>query len=336
MVTYFWGRPMIDTHISQCHQRIAMVLCGIVVFSCSVLVHADESESLKQRFFQEAPRAWEEYGAYAQRLQGTAKRTITIDGKIHSIMHVEWKSNPRCKMALAQELLARDPIGEVFVFNARYGFNLKRKNSDAPWILTELQVGASHVGPKGWDEFPALRLCINAHLYELPELIRLPNFRVVGVRTVQQDGLELCQIQFGSKQADGILLLDPHRFWVLRQSSISEKNSDQVITAKQEIELRNPTAKYPIPKHWLLSKEFSNGPNGGKSDARVVEEFDVKELSAPPDDSEFTLTAFGLPEPMGIPTPAKSHAYLWIALAAVGAVTLAVLFRWMALRSRKA
>jgi hypothetical protein len=239
-------------------------------------------------------------------------------------------------MVLSQSQLTEDSSGEVLAFNPRYGFNLKRKSNETPWLLADLQMGKSRPGPKGWDDFAIFRLCISTQLYELPDLIRLPNFRVVHASMAQEGGLELCQIKFESKLTDGVLHLDPNRLWTVHHSSVRERSSDQIILARQEIELRDPTGKYPIPKRWILHKEFTNGPNVGKSASQVIEEFDVKELAEPPDDDEFTLSAFGLPEPMGMPAPAKSHTYLWIALAAGGAVALALLFRWLGLRSRKA
>lgn len=326
---------MINKHAMQYLPRRAVVFCGICLLHGSVAARADESEILTQRFFQEAPHAWEDYGSYVERLQGTRERTITIDGKVRSITRIEYKSNPRCKLVLTQSLNTEDSLGEIFAFNPRYGFNLKRKTNDVPWMLADLQIGTSRVGPMGWERFPALRLCIDAQPYELPELIRLPEFRIVRAALIQHSGLELCQITFDSKETDGFLVLDPNRFWTIHQSKLRTTNSNAIIISRQEIELRDRGAKYPVPKHRLLNKEFANGPKPGKSEAKVEEELDVKELSMLPDDNQFTLSAFGLPEPMGMQAPSRSHAYLWIASAAVGAAAIAMLFRWLTLRSRK-
>lgn len=320
---------MIDINASWCSQRNAFVLCGLFLIFCSPSVRADESETLKQRFFAEAPRAWGEYRSYAGRLQGASERTITIEGKISSIRHLEYKSNPRCKMVLTQPLFGEELVGEVFVFNPQYAFSLKRKAKDAPWVLVELNVGTTRVGPDGWADFPASCLCIHAQLYELRELIRLPSFRVVRASAVQDAGRELCRIDFESKQTDGVLLLDPNRSWTLHHSSVREKSANQPSVATQDFEVRDPAANYPILKRWLLHKEITNGPKPGKSVAQVVEEFDLKEPSTPPEDNEFTLAAFGLPEPLGVKPIPASRNWVWLLAAAVAAAAVALSFAWL-------
>ncbi len=327
---------MIDIGSWWCSQRLPFVLYGMLLFFCSDAVRAaDDAETLKQRFFADAPRAWEEYRSYASLFQVKTKRTVTIDGKITSVRHYEYKSNPHCKMVLTQPLLGKDLAGEVLAFNPHYAFNLKRKDNEAEWILAELVVGSSRIGPDGWADFPALCLCIHAQLYELRDLIRLADFRVVRASTVQDSGLDLCQIHFESKETDGVLLLDPNRFWTLHHSSVREKSSNQEILAIQDFELRDPAADYPILKRWLLRKEFTNGSKPGKSVAQVVEEFDVKEPSTPPEDNEFTLSAFGLPEPIGAPPLPRSRNWLWLLTAALSATGLAILFAWLKRRHTK-
>src|SRR5262249_483433 len=61
-----------------------------------------------------------------------------------------------------------------------------------------------------------------------------------------------------------------------------------------------------------------------------TEDYDLHEVD-PPDD-EFTLTAFGLPEPVGMETKRSSRAYLWFGLAPAGALALGYLLRRAARR----
>lgn len=53
-----------------------------------------------------------------------------------------------------------------------------------------------------------------------------------------------------------------------------------------------------------------------------------------PSDEEFRLSHYGLPEPMGVPKPAPpSRAWLWVLVAAISAVALAILFAWLKRRA---
>jgi hypothetical protein len=60
-------------------------------------------------------------------------------------------------------------------------------------------------------------------------------------------------------------------------------------------------------------------------------EYDLRE-SPMPEDEEFTLTAYGLPEPLGISLPTRSRAWLWFALAGLAALGAGFLFRRIAPR----
>jgi hypothetical protein len=326
---------MTCVHGLWCWQRNTIAWWGILVFIIPISVRADDSEKLKNRFLDEAPQAWGEYQVYAERLQGTVETTVTIKGTVKSNTRIEYKSNPHCKMVLPQSLLPRRPAGEVRAFNPLYGFSLKRKARDEPWVLTDLQMGGCCESLKTGEDFTLLRLCISTQLYELPKLVRLPNYRVVHASTTQRGGIELCQIDFKSGQTDGILLLDPNRFWTVHHCTIREQSSDQVIVAKHDMEVRDPTAKYPIPKRWTLYKELTD-PKNGKRDAEVVIEFDLKEVSTPPDDKEFTLSAFGLREPMGVKSPDPPRTWLWLLAAALAAAALASLFAWLKRRRSRA
>ena len=53
-------------------------LYGVFLVIFSVPLWAEESSPLKDRFLKEAPSAWEEYRAYADRLQGTTEDVCVL------------------------------------------------------------------------------------------------------------------------------------------------------------------------------------------------------------------------------------------------------------------
>lgn len=315
-----------------------MSLYGLIVFALPSVLYADDSERLKAQFLDEGPRAWEEYRGYTNRLQGTFVSKWTVNGKIHTSFRLGFKSNPHCKMVSELEPLHGSPAEDVHAFNSFYAFDLKRKSTHDPWVMTDLRMGEFQGTNAKWEDFTPLRWCILVRgMYELPGLVRLPNFHVISASKVRKNEIDLCQIDFESKKGSGTLLLDPTHFWTLRHCNIRVTSSSGPITdlkQEQDTELRDVAAKYPIPKHCTIDKEWKTA-KGELTQAHAVIDFDLKEASEPPEDKEFTLSAFGLPEPIGVAAPEKSHTYLWIALSAIGAVALAVFFRWMARRTRK-
>jgi hypothetical protein len=52
-------------------------------------------------------------------------------------------------------------------------------------------------------------------------------------------------------------------------------------------------------------------------------------------DEEFTLSAFGLPEPVGVVWEKRTPVYVWLLVAAGVLLTLAVFLRWLARRLRR-
>ncbi len=310
-------------------RRVASATCALLVFLVPVSLRADKAETWKERFLTDAPRAWEEYRAFTDRLQGTVEVTIVNTGAVSTHSRLEFKRNLHCKMALVQSLLPGQPRGELHAFNPLYGFALTRRTGDAPWVLGDLQMGVFK--SPFTDDWRVLRSCIVASGVELSELVNLPIFRVLRAGAVQQDGRELCRIDFetqgqppGGNDPRGTLWLDPQRCWTLRHCTLHRHHPGSVESTVDR-EVRATSAKYPIPVR-CEEKTHILYPQSGNKDGEWVDEFNLREVSPLPGDEEFTLSAFGLPEPMGVKPPERSRAWLWLLVAAAGLAALAVLF----------
>jgi hypothetical protein len=113
---------------------------------------------------------------------------------------------------------------------------------------------------------------------------------------------------------------------------LNEKTLAGVGTEKISNELKE--APGPVP---LLNKAHSveewTLTDGKKMTIRSDIEFKVSRPAREPADEEFRLTAFGLPEPVGIAMPKRpTPRYVWFLIAAAGLGVLAVLFRVLARR----
>jgi hypothetical protein len=321
------------------HPRWTLALCWIGMLSLPSL-RADDPETWKKRFLDEAPPAWEEYRAFAQRLQGTRVTTVTKEGKVRSGEQFQIKHNAWCKLVLRQELGPERLGGEVFAFNPVYGFELKRKTGDAPWVLADLQMGEYH--SRIMDEYwPRSTVCTLAAQFQLSEILQLPNFRVVAAGAVQRDGRELCRIDFESKgktelgttDARGTLWLDPERCWTVCKCTLHQHHPGLAESTMNTEVIATP-AKYPIPIRYTHNTEALYSQTGKRNSA-LVTEFDLKEVSPLPGDEEFTLSAFGLPEPVGVKPPQRPRAWLWLLAAAAGLAALAVLFAGLKRRAAR-
>jgi hypothetical protein len=296
---------------------------------------AQSSPDLEARFLTEAPQGWQDYREFAERLQGSVVITTKDHGKIIFQRRAEFRSNPKCRMLVFQYLEPkRDET--VYAFNSAYEFSIRRKSNDAPWLLTHLEVGKKSMQEKGvlHEEWGVLTFLLNGGGLDVLELVRDQNFRVVSATSVNQDGAELIKIQYARPQPlategprsmaptiqSGTLLLDPNHFWTNRSSLANRAIRDGNQTLQLKFQLRDVSSRYPIPLR--LTQTFENTVEGRKVAQTTELDFDLKELSRLPREEVFRLSAFGLPEPMGVPALSRSYTWLWIILA--GFVLLAL------------
>lgn len=330
-------------------QALTLPLWGLLAVAWVDPVRAVSPEQLEARFREEAPGAWEQYQAYADQLQGSEVGTRTVQNKPYSTSRLEFKSNKQGRLMLSQSGSPGASSGTLRAFNALYGFTLTRKAADAPWALRNVRRGDNRYDPKDWENngWTALYGCVSVGGDRLGDLIRQSTFRVLRAGTVGRDGRELAEIEFDNAHRwstvpyvgiqGGTLLLDPDRFWTLRSFTLRLRNGDGDSICKGEYELRDPAAKYPVPKRSVLLVDMPQPKESGKEGrlvTSVVIESDLEVASHAPADEEFTLSAFGLPEPQGVTWPTPTRWYLWFIAAGVCSLAVGGFF-WHRVRARK-
>jgi hypothetical protein len=80
---------------------------------------------------------------------------------------------------------------------------------------------------------------------------------------------------------------------------------------------------FPIHKRLVLVSRVVRSPEKS-DDYEKTYEFDFREGDVP--ESDFTLAAFGLPEPLGMAIPKKSRWYLWFIAGGVGCLLVGFFF----------
>src|SRR5262249_45691556 len=120
---------------------------------------------------------------------------------------------------------------------------------------------------------------------------------------------------------EGILLLDPDRFWCRRSADYtvtftSDPNFKRGTAKLHALVIRETLGSLPIPQLCRNEREFfADGNDKVKMSFRA--EFDLHLPSSLPKDEEFTLTAFGLPEPAGLEWKRPTPWYLWLGLVGI-------------------
>lgn len=341
-----------------CFFLVGVGLLGWVAYcysSCemtrSTCVAQEENEPTR-RFLAEAPQGWQRYLTFAQRLQMTA--TATRTGVDNGKPLVTTRFRTECKQATnsavrVQFSLEAKTDGEVIGSNPSYTFTLKRRTAERGWILVDLKFGKQ---AKGRDEdhksiHDDVRWhvcgCLTLWNLWLPDLIGDADFKITSVRPQIVGGLELVRVDFDyPKRADnyprpgalritgGWMLLDAQHDWILREYEVFH------MTRERSLIHRRFEFKEGSDRHLLATHSKTNIKGKEKESFDIISEADIQTEERPDLPSrEFTLSAFGLPEPKGIVwEDGGSPWYLWF--TAVGILCLcAGALLWRRVRRRK-
>lgn len=136
------------------------------------------------------------------------------------------------------------------------------------------------------------------------------------------------------------MYLDPNRSWCLRQVKEAEKIFWNGVLYRTmdwdwQYEVMDHPSGFPIIQRYTATYDGVYQKDNRKSRGDIRAEYQLEVDDGVPT-SEFTLSAFGLPEPMGVKPLPKSHAWLWLLMAAITAAALAILFSWLKRRRTKA
>jgi hypothetical protein len=308
---------------------------------------AQESPSWAERLRSEGLVAWD--GVLADRLpvQGTLHVTrhfVTRTSEIES----EVKANSEC--ALYIDRRGKDTPTEVFGYNPRYAFRL-RSHADHGWAVVSVHLGdastdpaalniRSHVDP--YKKMSGYGFRIPHGLESLATYVRAPTTRVVSVTPMTWKGGEVVEVKLAITPATkkdeirGITSLhDPSKQWRSLRTVVTGRREGE--GGADDFELTTDYEYAPGPDSIVTSAnelQTWKGADGKSIPVKVERAFNLKRLKILPDTSEFTLSAFGLPEPVGIEWPRRRSGWVWLAWAGAGCVVITLGF--VALRRRAA
>lgn len=288
----------------------------------------DDAE-LRDRFVTEAPKRWQEYQIFIKSLQGSGRfdREDFIPRKgISNRRSFGYKQAADCALLMIQQESEKNTRCEVFAVNSSYTFSLGRKEPQKPWVIT----GVSPLTSDNIStELQALTARMNQQLSMglmifndrllLPIALNTGELQIDGARTALREGKSVVEVQFKHRPKDaannpvrgGLIYLDPERYWVIEGYEVDAEfpNGKSHFTGKNEYK---PGSKgHPIPlKRSIRSKGITKDGPGVDFELRTT--LDLFEGPIPPK-SDFTLPAFGLPEPIGI-TPLRPWYLRWYVL----------------------
>jgi hypothetical protein len=324
--------------------RTPLLLMGMYLGLFSRSAMGQDASSLKQRLLEEAPRAWKNHQDFWQTLQGKAaaeRRELMGKDKDKVTIRVvsRWKRCGPCSL-LQHEVYEWEAYrGTITVHNPEYAFVLTRSSDKKPWVVQEVTKKNSPES-QGPPIDAARALCFGNPSRVLPILFASPDFKVLDVTPEDKDHKGLVRMTFAytpkgpadNQSRRGWLALDPNHDYVIRRGEF-ELEFDSKTKIKQTFvyEYKEGSDHHPIPtkdsfhatviEDGRLTYEYQSTGEADLHEQRFIPE------------SEFTLSAFSLPEPAGR-GPKRTLWFVWLGLAGIVCLAFGAAVSWLKKRRR--
>jgi hypothetical protein len=297
-------------------------------------IHLD----LKSELLEKAPAKWQEYTDKAKGLQGRHSFSLIVmeGASLSQTSEYVIKSNNGSKLILSSIRRTahgkqQPPQFRVQGVNSHYSFVLGKPAHTDKWLLTTL--GGASKGQLEEEEVGlrnAFLLLVKVDNDSLLDLAKSRGFQILSGREVLQEGERLVELTFKveGQIERATVVLDPQRYWCLRSYDLWRNLKGRKSTLKlhvSEMGLVNDTL--PVPKRATLHTE-ATFPDGSRTRGEWQFEYDLVIPQTLPAEREFYLSAFGLPEPVGVDPPGgNSRWYLWFIGAGVVSLAIGYYFR---------
>lgn len=328
----------------------------IIIAVGGLLAAADFSRAQdKDKIFNASViKKWNSYEDFSHNLQGTSRRKVVRNGKQEeSVRH--YKQNQVC--ALLDIHANRDSLLSMCsIVNPHYSAVISlNKSYPEKTILKKYSNTEEELAPVKPSD--VLFSEISHHFVynttmRLRKVVSDPSFIVTKVAEESENGRELFRIdhtynysfRLGNQDSrlvrqHGSLWLDPSRCWCIHRFKSSYETiirGEKSFDTERDIvcEVIDHPSGFPILKSMTERMKSFDYKNKKKIEVSTEANYDLEVNDSVPE-SEFTLSAFGLPEPGGAePVKKPVPMYVWILIAACSCGTLAFAFRYLARRRR--
>ena len=281
----------------------------------------------KDQVAEQLLHGWQAYSQRVGQLQGITG--FTFEGTVppaKSSGGTEFKRNGVCRMLRTLSKGKTGRLNEsVLVANGRYAFKVARqlKGCAGPWQLVEQKESSAYDGE--FDHYAQSVLdCLRVFNAYLPTLAKENKLHVTEAKRDAASGLINVDFTTDDPAFKGVLSCDPVHDWIPRfftaQREGRADNPSSVTTFTVE---HHDNSTVVIRKAKLVTDLYFH--DGKHNRQTLVLTNDLAEPKALPDEHEFTLAAFGFPEPM--PPRRATPILAWVMLLGIGLVLAGLVLR---------
>ncbi|MBI2804595.1 MAG: hypothetical protein HYX68_06375 [Planctomycetes bacterium] len=347
---------MLQTDMSIC----LAVRLGFLALS-GIVAQSARGQPLPDNLVKEILAKSSDYDQHTLSLQVNEKTWILPPGQeINGRVPDEHSQIKRDRAGqLLMYFFEKDDLCTCVAKNAYYAFRLEKKKRSDKWVIAkiyrnllsqetkdflETYFGIKEKGSEVGTRYPGPYELFNLSVVSI---MKDPGFRVTKKSQVVRDNRNLWRIDFVCTIAEdvksrhtwhypsGSLIVDPQRYFALHafEANIAWPGRlvQSVALGTQEIhETKNGV---PYAKSAII--QLKNNQKGERIDLNVHRQWTIEDRE--PSWEEFTLSAFGFPEPPGVPeVRSGSRWYLWVLAAAAIAIAVGWFFRRRMLRGARA
>jgi hypothetical protein len=309
----------------------------------------DGESNLRERLRTEAPQAWD---TLAENLlhsegDGTRTETVTDSGKV-----AESKTT-RIAFRLAGPAVRIEATGAetgnqaVFCMNSRYGFQLNRDAESQPFVIRstrprtreDASTAKFGIAGFGFEEFDVGLLQFLGAPWivdgrPLSSMICRTDSKIQSITPVEYEGRDCVDVRFSyfpsdeneNEFTDATVILDPAKKWSVQKYECTTSWGK----VSGEVKYDAADGDWPVPQH--VTQRMEGTTEKSTYVNAVTFEFNTIQRRNVPD-SEFTLSAFDLPEltfPGDQPAPSRRRQWLILGNVILGSVfALVLLMRYV-------
>lgn len=325
--------------------RSIAIVSVLVLTASSFAQEKDWAQALRT----EAPQRWAEYEkAFHGKLRHTerAKGLDLRDGS-RKVTHETTITTHYGTSGVSStyDTISSYSYGHASAINDRYAFELRKEPPKGKWVVTEIKMRTAKSEPtlESLKDSPFIEKRhhrvgpFDACSLWLPNMFEENTIDIVKTAATKNGATTLVRFDFVGRPnkdvaklrraypASGWFVLIPEEYWRLHESEIRRLlppyGDDCVIHTKVRCELNEG-----LPILQQVVHETKGTVDNAPAHTLYTCEYTIDRKD--PDPFVFTLSAFGLPEPINMTPPSRPRYWVWFSLAALILIVGLVVWRW--------
>jgi hypothetical protein len=349
--------PEVANNLAEFREAFTMRSIAISFFTMITVTGQFAASQEVDGTIRQANQKWNEYRKLIDDVNLQKKGSTTTKGiagndskelgSIESVSLVKlWRGNAAITQFFpatntSSAFGAQADFAEAFGTNSAYEFHLKKAGRSDDWRLMKHTIFTDKLlKPK--KEVDLIRARAVAEISQhfefdnqfIGDFFKKKTVALESVSRSRNGNIELVHVKFskkmkidkGSVDAKCEIVLCPELFWSITESSIAFQTDSMKFRATDKCTAQADSAGIPILTSYTFVADTAIG-EGFNRVTRKTGDYKYISSDSPLSEADFTTAAFGIREFVTETPPPPNRNFLWITLASIAAVIVAILVR---------